>query len=49
MNVINYDDYKNGILENPPGGGKREGERMDSERVTKPCEVHNFIQLPLQT
>ena len=47
MNVINWVDYKNGILENPPGCGKREEERMDSERVTKPWQVH--IQLPLQT
>ena len=38
---------RTGNLKNPQGGGKREGERMDSERVTKPWQV--YIQLPLQT
>ena len=44
---MDYDDKNRKIRKNPPGGWKRERERMDSERVTKPWQV--CIQLPLQT
>ena len=38
---------RTGKLEKSTRRWKRERERMDSERVTKPCQV--YIQLPLQT